>query len=103
MRTDPGTASGSLRSRQVSKAQIYVEVHEFAASSGTHAFHYSLAAPASSAALTPRFPVQLEERRIEIDTSQWKPPKLGLRFKPRRSCGPASVRVLVGGHLEWGE
>jgi hypothetical protein len=76
-----GVFSGSLALGPADhKTHLYAEVHEGAGDIGTHAFHYSLAAAGVLSTLTPRLSVQLEERRIDIDTSHGNLPKLGLSF-----------------------
>jgi len=96
-----GTASGSLALGQgEAKPHIYVEVHEGAGDIGTHAFHYSLAAAGVLGALTPRLSVQLEERRIDIDTSHGNLPKLGLSFQATpQLLASASYAYSLGGNL----
>jgi len=76
-----GVFSGSLAFGPADhKAHLYAEAHEGAGDIGTHAFHYSLAAAGVLGSLTPRLSVQLEERRIDIDTSHGNLPKVGLSF-----------------------
>ena len=76
-----GVLSGSLALGQGNpKTHLYAEVHEGAGDIGMHAFHYSLAAAGVLGTLTPRLSVQLEERRIDIDTSHGNLPKVGLSF-----------------------
>jgi len=96
-----GIASGSLAVGQgQAKPHLYLEVHEGAGDIGTHAFHYSLAAGGVLAPLTPRLSVQLEERRIDIDTSHGNLPKLGLSFSVTpRLVASASYAYSVGGNL----
>ena len=97
-----GTASGSLALGQgEAKPHIYVEVHEGAGDIGTHAFHYSLAAAGVLGALTPRLSVQLEDRRIYIDTSHGNLPKLGLSFQATpQLLASASYAHSLGGNLD---
>jgi hypothetical protein len=77
-----GVLSGSLALGQDNaKTHLYAEVHEGAGDIGLHAFHYSLAVAGVLGTLTPRLSVQLEERRIDIDTSHGNLPKLGLSFR----------------------
>ena len=96
-----GIASGSLALGQGNpKTHVYAEVHEGAGDIGTHAFHYSLAAAGVLGTLTPRLSVQLEERRIDIDTSHGNLPKLGLSFSATpQLLASASYAHSVGGNL----
>jgi hypothetical protein len=96
-----GTASGSLALGQgQAKPHVYVEVHEGAGDIGTHAFHYSLAVAGVLGTLTPRLSMQLEERRIDIDTSHGNLPKLGLSFSVTpQLLASASYAYSVGGNL----
>jgi hypothetical protein len=96
-----GTASGSLALGQgQAKPHVYVEVHEGAGDIGTHAFHYSLAVGGVLGTLTPRLSMQLEERRIDIDTSHGNLPKLGLSFRATpQLLASASYAYSVGGNL----
>jgi hypothetical protein len=97
-----GVFSGSLAlGRADHKTHLYAEVHEGAGDIGTHAFHYSLAAGGVLAPLTPRLSMQLEERRIDIDTSHGNLPKLGLSFQATpQLLASASYAYSVGGNLD---
>ena len=96
-----GVLSGSLALGQGNpKAHLYAEVHEGAGDIGVHAFHYSLAAAGVLGTLTPRFSVQLEERRIDIDTSHGNLPKFGLSFRATpQLLASASYAYSLGGNL----
>jgi len=96
-----GVFSGSLALGQDNpKTHLYAEVHEGAGDIGMHAFHYSLAAAGVLGTLTPRLSVQLEERRIDIDTSHGNLPKLGLSFRATpQLLASASYAYSLGGNL----
>jgi hypothetical protein len=96
-----GTVSGSLALGQGNlKTHLYAEVHEGPGDIGMRAFHYSLAAAGVLSTLTPRLSVQLEERRIDIDTSHGNLPKLGLSFRVTpQLLASASYADSVGGNL----
>jgi hypothetical protein len=96
-----GTLSGSLGfGRSQAKSHAYAEVHEGAGDIGTHAFQYSLVAAGILGALTPRLTVQLEERRIDIDTSHGNLPKVGLSFRATPELlATASYARSAGGNL----
>ena len=96
-----GVLSGSLALEQGNpKTHLYAEVHEGAGDIGMHAFHYSLAVAGVLGTLTPRLSVQLEERRIDIDTSHGNLPKLGLSFRATpQLLASASYAYSVGGNL----
>ena len=83
------------------RTHLYAEAHEGAGDIGTaHAFHYSLLLGGLLEQLTSRMSVQLEERRIDIDTSHGNLPKAGVsyQFTPRL-LGSASYAVSAGGNL----
>jgi hypothetical protein len=96
-----GTLSGSIGFGQSqAKSHAYAEVHEGAGDIATHAFHYSLVAAGVLGTLTPRFSAQLEERRIDIDTSHGNLPKVGLSFRATpKLLATASYADSVGGNL----
>jgi hypothetical protein len=96
-----GAVSGSLALGQgQARPHVYLEVHEGSGDIGTHAFHYSLAAAGLLGTFTPRLSVQLEERRIDIDTSHGNLPKLGLSFRVTpQLLASASYAYSLGGNL----
>jgi hypothetical protein len=97
-----GVVSGSLAVGQAqAKPHLYVEVHEGSGNIGpAHAFTYSLAAGGVLATLTPRLSVQLEERRIDIDTSHGNLPKFGVSFRVApQLLASASYAYSAGGNL----
>jgi hypothetical protein len=96
-----GAVSGSLALGQgQAKPHLYVDVHEGAGDIGAHAFHYSLAIAGLLGTLTPRLSVQLEERRIDIDTSHGNLPKLGLSLRVTpQLLASASYAYSLGGNL----
>jgi hypothetical protein len=93
-----GSFSGSVAPGL--RTHLYVEAHEGAGDVGDHAFHYSLIAAGFLSQLTSRLSVQLEERRIDIDTSHGNLPKLGLSFQvtPRLQAS-VSYAYSLGGNL----
>ncbi len=96
-----GTLSGSVGlGHGQAKPRVYADVHEGAGNIGAHAFHYSLVTAGVLATLTPRMSVQIEERRIDIDTSHGHLPKVGvtLRATPQLSA-TASYARSAGGNL----
>ena len=96
-----GVLSGSLALGQGNPhTHLYAEVHEGAGDIGVHAFHYSLAAVGVLGTLTPRLSVQLEERRIDIDTSHGNLPKFGLSFNATpQLLASVSYADSLGGNL----
>ncbi len=83
------------------KTSLYADAHEGAGDIGAHAFHYSIVDGGLLASLGPIFSVQLEERRIDIDTSHGHLPKLGvsLRMTPQLT-GSVSYAQSFGGNLD---
>jgi hypothetical protein len=74
--------SGSLAlGRGTPATALYAEAHEGAGDIGTHGFHYSVVTAGLLFAPTPWLTAQLEERRIDVDTSHGNLPKLGLSFR----------------------
>ena len=96
-----GTVSGSLALGQGNvTTHLYAEVHEGPGDIGMRAFHYSLAVAGVLSTLTLRLSVQLEERRIDIDTSHGNLPKLGLSFRVTpQLLASVSYADSVGGNL----
>jgi len=96
-----GVLSGSLGLGPADhKTHLYAEAHEGSGDIGTHAFHYSLAVAGVLGALTPRLSVQLEERRIDIDTSHGNLPKLGLSLRvTAQLLASVSYAYSLGGNL----
>ena len=83
-----------------SKPHAYAEVHEGAGDIGSRSFNYSLVVAGILGNLTPRVSAQLEERRIDIDTSHGNLPKVGLSFRATpRLMASASYAYSVGGNL----
>lgn len=94
-----GDLSGSLAPGL--RTHLYVEAHEGAGDIGTtHAFHYSLLVGGLLEQLTSQLSVQLEERRIDVDTSHGNLPKAGVSFQlTPQLLASASYAVSVGGNL----
>ncbi|HET7755642.1 MAG TPA: hypothetical protein VFK87_00150 [Steroidobacteraceae bacterium] len=79
---------------------LYAELHEGAGDTGAHAFHYSLIAGGVYRTLAPALMLQLEERRIDIDTTHGNLPKLGLTYSATpRLLLSASYAYSFGGNL----
>ena len=60
---------------------VYFEAHEGAGDIGLHAFNYSVITAGLFATPAEWLTVQLEERRIDVDTSHGNLPKVGLSFR----------------------
>lgn len=79
---------------------LYAEVHEGAGDIGAHAFHYSLIAGGAFFTLAPPLMLQLEERRIDVDTTHGNLPKLGLAYSATpQLLLSASYAYSLGGNL----
>ena len=93
-----GAFSGSLALGL--RTHLYIEGHEGAGDLGNHAFHYSVVVGGLLEQLSSKLSVQLEERRIDIDTSHGNLPKLGLSFQATpRLLASVSYAYSVGGNL----
>jgi hypothetical protein len=75
-----GIFSTSVRLGGPLATDLYAEAHEGAGDIAQRGFHYSVVAAGFLNTLTPWLIVQLEERRIDVDTSHGNLPKLGLSF-----------------------
>ena len=79
---------------------IYFEAHEGAGDEAQRGFHYSVATVGLFTTPSEWLTVQLEERRIDVDTSHGNLPKLGLSFHVTK---PLTVSVSyadsAGGNL----
>ena len=93
--------SGSLGFGQPKPTtDIYAELHEGAGDTGAHAFHYSVIAGGVYRTLTPQLMLQLEERRIDVDTTHGNLPKVGLAYYPTpQLLLSASYAYSLGGNL----
>lgn len=96
-----GVLSGSLGLGSGTPATaLYAEAHEGAGDIGTHAFNYSVVAAGLLNTPTHWLTVQLEERRIDVDTSHGNLPKLGLSFHVAKPLlVSASYADTAGGNL----
>ena len=93
-----GTFSGALAPALTT--HLYVEGREGAGDVGNHAFHYSLLVGGLLYQVSSAYSVQLEERRIDIDTSHGNLPKLGLSYRVTpRFLASASYAASLGGNL----
>jgi len=93
-----GSFSGAVRPGL--RTHLYLEGREGAGDLGDRAFHYSLVVAGLLEQLTSQLSVQLEERRIDIDTSHGNLPKLGLSFSATpQLLASASYAHSVGGNL----
>jgi hypothetical protein len=95
-----GYLTGSATFGQPSaKLSLYAEAHEGAGDVGTHAFHYSIIDGGVIGTLG-RVSVQLEERRIDIDTSHGHLPKIGLSLRlTQQLLASVSYARSFGGDL----
>ncbi|HEV2227933.1 MAG TPA: hypothetical protein VGR86_03180 [Steroidobacteraceae bacterium] len=96
-----GVLSGSLGlGSGTHPTAVYAEVHEGAGDIGTQSFTYSVVTAGLLNTPAQWLTVQLEERRIDVDTSHGNLPKLGLAL---RVAQPLLVSVsyadTVGGNL----
>lgn len=96
-----GTVSGSIGLGQPKPlTNLYGEAHEGAGDIGARAFHYSLLVAGVFQTLTPSLSAQLEERRIDVDTSHGNLPKFGLAYQATpRLLVSASYAYSLGGNL----
>jgi hypothetical protein len=77
-----GVLSGSLGlGSGTPVATLYADVHEGAGYDGVHNFDYSVVSLGLFYSASPWLTAQLEERRIDVDTSHGNLPKLGLAFR----------------------
>jgi hypothetical protein len=96
-----GMLSGSLALGPAgSPTTLYGEAHEGPGDIGMQGFHYSLLIAGVVSPLNDRLSVQLEERRIDIDTSHGNLPKVGLSFKATpHLLASVSYQDSAGGNL----
>jgi len=93
-----GSFSGAVRPGL--RTHLYLEGREGAGDLGDRAFHYSLVVAGLLEQLTSQLSVQLEERRIDIDTSHGNLPKLGLSFQVTpQLLASVSYAFSLGGNL----
>lgn len=79
---------------------LYGEAHEGAGDIGTHGFDYSVVTVGLLYTATPWLTAQVEERRIDVDTSHGNLPKLGLSFRVAKPLlVSASYADTAGGNL----
>lgn len=96
-----GVLSGSLRLGNGTPATaLYAEAHEGAGDIAQRGFHYSVVTAGVLNTPTQWLTVQLEERRIDVDTSHGNLPKLGLSFHVAKPLLlSASYADTAGGNL----
>jgi hypothetical protein len=96
-----GVLSGSLGLGSGTPATaVYGEAHEGAGDIGTHSFDYSVITAGLLNTPIQWLTVQLEERRIDVDTSHGNLPKLGLSFHVAKALlVSASYADTAGGNL----
>lgn len=96
-----GVLSGSLAlGSGTPTVALYGEAHEGAGDIGTHGFDYSVVTVGLLYTATPWLTAQLEERRIDVDTSHGNLPKLGLSFRVAKPLlVSASYADTAGGNL----
>lgn len=79
---------------------LYGEAHEGAGDIGTHGFDYSVVTVGLLYTAASWLTAQLEERRIDVDTSHGNLPKLGLSFRVAKPLVlSASYADTAGGNL----
>ena len=82
------------------RTHLYVEGHEGGGDLGDRAFHYSLLFGGVLEQIDSRLSVQLEERRIDIDTSHGNLPKVGLSLQiTPQLVASVSYAYSLGGNL----
>jgi hypothetical protein len=96
-----GTFNGSLQLGQGgTRTSLYVEAHEGAGDIAQQAFHYSVVAGGFVTTFNSYASVQLEERRIDIDSSHGNLPKIGLSLRVLpQLLASVSFADSVGGNL----
>jgi hypothetical protein len=97
-----GVLNGALNLGQGDwKTSLYADAHVGAGDISQRAFHYTVADGGLIAPLGPHASLQLEERRIDIDTAHGHLPKVGLtlRLTPGLSAS-ASYAHSYGGNLD---
>jgi hypothetical protein len=96
-----GVLSGSLRLGSGTPATaLYAEAHEGAGDIAQRGFHYSVVTAGLLNTPNQWLTVQLEERRIDVDTSHGNLPKLGLSFHVAQPLLlSASYADTAGGNL----
>lgn len=81
-------------------AAIYFDAHEGSGDIALRSFDYSVVAAGLLGAPTDWLTLQLEERRIDVDTSHGNLPKLGLTFRVAKPLLiSASYAATAGGNL----
>ena len=93
--------SGSLGlGSPIPTVALYGEAHEGAGDIGTHGFDYSVVTVGLFYTATSWLTAQVEERRIDVDTSHGNLPKLGLSFRVAKPLlVSASYADTAGGNL----
>ena len=96
-----GSASGSLAlGAGDSRYTLYGEAHEGAGDDGPLAFHYSIEAAGVIGTYLHRLSAQLEDRRIDVETTHGNLPKFGLSYLLNpRLLTTASYSYSVSGNL----
>jgi hypothetical protein len=103
-----GSVSGALsRGASNERLTLYGEIHEGSGKNSAGSFKYSIVSAGISRALTGRLSLQLEDRQIDVDTTNGNLGKLGLSFvwTPRlltalaysHSVGSSLDRITAGG------
>lgn len=96
-----GVLSGSLAlGHGTPAAALYAEAHEGAGDIGARGFDYSVVTAGLLYSASSWLTVQLEERRIDVDTTHGNLPKLGLAFRVAQPLlVSASYADTAGGNL----
>lgn len=76
-----GSVSGAVtRGDANARYTLSADVHEGAGDNGPRAFHYSIAGAGIAATYFQRLSIQVEDRRIDVDTTHGNLPKAGLSY-----------------------
>jgi hypothetical protein len=76
-----GSIGGALtRGSADDRYTLSAEAHEGAGDDGPHAFHYSIVAAGITGTYFHRLSVQLEDRRIDVETTHGNLPKIGVAY-----------------------
>ena len=96
-----GTLSGSLtRGPADQRYSFYAEAHEGTGDDGPNSFDYHIEAAGVIGTYSSKLSVQLEDRRIDVETSHGNLPKVGLSYLwgPKLQTG-VSYQYSVSGNL----
>jgi hypothetical protein len=96
-----GSLSGSLgRGRAEHRSTLYAELHEGSGDDRVHSYDYSIVTAGLIQNLDRELSLQLEDKRIDIDTTHGNLPKLGLQYLwSPRLLSSLSYSYSVSGNL----